>query len=515
MDTESQASPSVHKKESHRCPRCHKFFGPRDAVCGDCGTANLHFINGRAKVLAARPDSCHHYYVHSELGDVCVVCSHIRMSAETSSPRLSTRTDHICSCCGSQIHGTDYCTTCGARVTYFSLRPEYQDQAAFRYMTQHANYIEQRDPNYRFKIHSPVSHRIWLFALLFIAIEIAIIGPVGVASFYVSQRTVNETSSKVEQTRAGIADLSGFYAGGMDPDSIVLQVGHSPVAGRLLAECKGEASALLYGTAGVAWLPGQEDVVTLQRFVSYGGYSTLDYFNHDLYVLVVTPPTLKVLRGMQEELPVLEAELARVESNRLWKTLKPFIYTLPEAIAFGVVLLFLVLRSAMRRRADFLQQKQAPIQTVAASRGTTAQDSPSSSPASNEPSAAATARAPVDQAATLRREKVRHWWQDSKFLRIAIGLLLLVLAETVVVGITYLFWYFKNGATSLDFIWRLGPAGGTALWTFYIITALVAVVTLLVWIEFLDRLDFQRRREDWVKSAHRYRFDSTLENDGF
>jgi hypothetical protein len=135
-------------------------------------------------------------------------------------------------------------------------------------------------------------------------------------------------------------------------------------------------------------MPGQEDVVTLQRFVSYGGYSTLDYFNHDLYVLVVTPPTLKVLRGMQEELPVLEAELARVESNRLWKTLKPFIYTLPEAIAFGVVLLFLVLRSAMRRRADFLQQKQAPIQTVAASRGTTAQDSPSSSPASNEPSAA-------------------------------------------------------------------------------------------------------------------------------
>jgi len=104
----------------------------------------------------------------------------------------------------------------------------------------------------------------------------------------------------------------------------------------------------------------------------------------------------------------------------------------------------------------------------------------------------------------------KHWWDDSTFLRVAIGLTLLVLAEIVVVGIAYVIWNFKNWATSLDFIWRLGPAGGTALLTFYIVAALVAVVTLLVWIEFLDRLDYQRRHEEWVKSAHRYRFESTL-----
>lgn len=275
--TESQETASAHKKEAHRCPECHRFFGPRDAVCGGCGTANLHFINERAKILGLQAGSCSHYYVNSELGEACVVCSHIRLRGEPPSPRLSTRTNHICSCCGSQIHATDYCTTCGAKVTFFSVRPRYLDHTMFRYMTQHANYLEQQDPHFEFKIYSPVSHRIWLFVLLFIAIEIAMIGPVAVGSFYVSQRRVTEIANKYELTQSNINALAGFYAGGMTPRYSLITDPQKPLYPLLLTECKAQAIALLNGTAGLSWLPGPEDAQLLQNFIRYGDYVSVDY----------------------------------------------------------------------------------------------------------------------------------------------------------------------------------------------------------------------------------------------
>lgn len=513
----SQEASKNNKRELRRCPQCNRFYGPRDAVCGDCGTAHLHFINERAKILGLSPASCHHhYYVDSELGEVCVACSHVRMSGEPPSPELSTRTNHICSCCGSQIHGADYCTTCGAHVSFYSTLPALPDKTALRYMTQHANYIEQRDPHYEFKIYSPMSHGIWLFVLLFIAIEIAIVGPVGVASFYVSQRKVNEVTTRYELAKSDLADLTEFYQGGFDPSSEVIWNGGKPVHEQLVAMCKAQAASILNGTAGLAWTPPEYDAYLLHTFITTSRFGVLDSTGHDLYKLVVTGPTVSLLRQKEAQLPPLSSDLAKAKKALLSRTLKPFIFTLPAAIALGIVLLFLVLRAAMHRRADSFEMTGAHKSP---------KEIPADGPVTGGAEAGTDSAQPAQQGAVAKGDASssgdtpsgkahKHWWDDSTFLRVAIGLTLLVLAEIVVVGIAYVIWNFKNWATSLDFIWRLGPAGGTALWTFYIVAALVAVVTLLVWIEFLDRLDYQRRHEEWVKSAHRYRFESTLENEG-
>lgn len=244
---------------------------------------------------------------------------------------------------------------------------------------------------------------------------------------------------------------------------------------------------------------------------------SVDYWHHDLYVLMVTGPVLKVLRQMRQELRALESSLARERHSQLWRTLKPFIYALPEAIAIGAVLLFIVLRSAMHRRADSIRMAAthgAPADAVKTGSTDTAFDGSAPGGRAGEQGLVEKLVAPGRVRVYSGRAGKPHWWRDPRFLRGAIGLTLVVVAEIIVLGIAYLVWYFKHWATTLDFIWRLGPAGGTALWTLYIITALVAVVTLLAWIEFLDRLDYQRRREEWVRSAHRYWFDGTLENQG-
>jgi DNA-directed RNA polymerase subunit RPC12/RpoP len=207
------------KKGLPRCSRCREFLGPADAVCVNCGQAYTPFIRVRAEKLGLSPRVCHHNFMESETGYTCVRCGLQMLAGGVRDiSRLSTRVGTLCGCCGSRLRGKMFCTTCGARVGLWTVKPKLDDARAFRLFTQHAAYLERQDPNYRFKVHSsrPLN---WAAALLIIlAMVVAVMGVIYLASHYLwLQRSLAHVNEQYPDRSVEAAALDHFIAQGCNP----------------------------------------------------------------------------------------------------------------------------------------------------------------------------------------------------------------------------------------------------------------------------------------------------------
>jgi hypothetical protein len=462
------------RRHLHRCPGCHLYLEAGDAVCGDCGIADIESVVDRAARLGISPVSAghHHYAVRFEHGLCCVECGHI-LAGEDAVPRLATRTSRICSCCGSQIAGRRFCSNCGARIRLFTtaLLPD-DTRRNLRRMTQLSSYIDRRDPNYKFEIFAPLSHRVALFMMLFIAIECLVLGLCVIINFNLTkQKAFAELEQKypVEALERSVPTiLEARFDNRLpmlwgDPAKACFDAEAREQAGAMIDEWVGEGRSLEPYGVGI-------DARVLRDFMENLDYSALEQYSRGrLYGEVIDRSISGVVQRIQEDVPEMRRELEKGRRRVLRTGIKPFIYTLPFAVAVGIVVFFLVVKATFIRKAEAHAAGVPP----AALDGTWAD-------------------------ASWSGEKVGA----SRFL---IGCALVVLAETFTACAFYLERLAIGRATDPSYSLRLGNMSPAFAWGLFISIVLVGLLVVLAWIQYLGKIDQMLRLESCSEYMRRYR----------
>ena len=159
--------------ELDRCQGCGRFIGPHDAVCGHCGRPCAAFIRSRAARFGITAQDCPHCLAGSGQPWVCVRCG--APLPVTGAVSKGTRLGLVCIRCGAALRGDAYCTCCGAPVRSRSISPSKRDKTLLAF-AQYDSFLEQRDPNYVFRIKSTRKARVLLALLVIIAVHVSVIG---------------------------------------------------------------------------------------------------------------------------------------------------------------------------------------------------------------------------------------------------------------------------------------------------------------------------------------------------